>query len=197
MSYRTVNFVPWWGTGLVLGTSVLLAALLTASVGREGASMPAAAAVEALPDFPTMKVEAEFDPLGEARQALRPAALTADIKVYHGKEYRFVKSLKLRVTAYAPDPRCTYPYDGKTTASGLPVTTNGGRLVASDPAVIPMHWVVAVPGYAGGRGVPVLDRGGAIKGNRLDVLLPTFEEAKEWGVKMLEVRIYRPVEGDG
>jgi len=117
----------------------------------------------------------------------------ADTKVYGGKTYRYVKTITLRVTAYAPDARCCYPYDGKTTASGLPVTTNGGKLVAADTSVIPLHYLVAVPGYAGGNSVPVLDRGGAIKGNRLDVLLPSYDKAKTWGSRMLEVKVYKPV----
>ena len=73
------------------------------------------------------------------------------------------------------------------------MTTNGGRLVAADTSVIPLHALVKVPGYAGGSAVPVLDRGGAIKGNRLDVLLPTYEKAKAWGVRYVEVKIYQQV----
>lgn len=116
-----------------------------------------------------------------------------DTKTFDGRKYRFVRTIKLRVTAYAPDPRCTYPFPGTTTASGKSVKTNGGRLVAADTAVIPMKALVVVPGYAKGAAVPVLDRGGAIKGSRLDVLLPTFGQAQEWGTKELEVKVYEPV----
>jgi 3D (Asp-Asp-Asp) domain-containing protein len=112
---------------------------------------------------------------------------------YRGKSYRYVKTLTLCVTAYAPDPRCCHPYDGTTTASGLPVTTNGGRLVAADTDLIPLHCLVLVPGYAHNGPVPVLDRGGAIKGHRLDVLLPTFEQAQKWGVRNVQVKVYQPV----
>jgi len=42
-----------------------------------------------------------------------------------------------------------------------------------------------IPGYGT---VPVLDRGGAIKGNRLDVFFATHQEALNWGVKILTVR---------
>ena len=100
----------------------------------------------------------------------------------------------MRVTAYAPDPRCCAPYPGTTTASGLPVETNGGRLVAADTRIVPLHWLVAIPGYHAGRGVPVLDRGSAIKGHRLDVLMPTFEQAKEWGSRTINVKIYKPLD---
>jgi 3D (Asp-Asp-Asp) domain-containing protein len=122
-----------------------------------------------------------------------PTKETADIKVYNGKKFRYVKTIIMRVTAYAPDPRCTYPYPGTHTASGKSVKTNGGRLVASDPSVIPMHSLVVVPGYAADAAVPVLDTGGAIKGKRLDVLLPTYDVAKNWGSKSLQVKVYAPI----
>lgn len=126
--------------------------------------------------------------------ATHPVSLkTADLKTYNGKTFRYVKTLTLRVTAYAPDPRCCYPYDGTTTASGLSVTTNGGRLVAADTDLIPLHSLVIVPGYAKDAPVPVLDRGSAIKGHRLDVLLPTFTQAQKWGVHNVQVKIYQPV----
>jgi 3D (Asp-Asp-Asp) domain-containing protein len=74
------------------------------------------------------------------------------------------------------------------------VKTNRGRLVAADTNLIPMHALVSVPGYSSGAPVPVLDRGGAIKGHRLDVLLPTFDKARDWGSRMLEVKVYMPVD---
>jgi len=41
--------------------------------------------------------------------------------------------------------------------------------------------MISVPGYDKGRIVPVLDKGGAIKGARLDVLFATHEAARQWG----------------
>ena len=117
-----------------------------------------------------------------------------ETRIYNGQKYRYVKTLRLRVTAYSPDSKCCWPYPGTTTASGMSVKTNHGKLVAADTHLIPMHALVAVPGYAGGGAVPVLDQGGAIKGHRLDVMLPSFDAAKEWGSRMLEVKIYVPVD---
>ena len=51
--------------------------------------------------------------------------------------------------------------------------------------------MVAIPGYAEGKPVPVLDRGGAIKGNRLDVFFPTHQAALNWDRKTLTVEIKR------
>jgi len=112
---------------------------------------------------------------------------------YNGKQYKFVKTLRMTVTAYSPDSRCCWPYDGTTTASGASVKTNAGKLVAADTSVIPFHDLVSIPGYNGGQTVPVLDRGGAIKGARLDVLLPTFEQAKAWGTRTIDVKIFAPM----
>jgi 3D (Asp-Asp-Asp) domain-containing protein len=130
-------------------------------------------------------------PTASPQKAKRPAL---DIKWFGGQKYYFVKTLRLRVTAYSPDERCCWPYPGTTTASGMSVKTNHGRLVAADTNLIPMHALVSVPGYAAGAPVPVLDRGGAIKGHRLDVLLPTFNIAKEWGSRVIDVKIYMPLD---
>ncbi|NNM85154.1 MAG: 3D domain-containing protein [Phycisphaerales bacterium] len=111
----------------------------------------------------------------------------------HGRRYEYSKTLLLRVTGYAPDRRCCWPYNGTTTASGASVRTNDGHLVAADTRLIPFGSLVKVPGYDHQRPVPVLDRGGAIRGYRLDVLQPNFYSARLWGHKLLRVRIYRPL----
>jgi 3D (Asp-Asp-Asp) domain-containing protein len=51
-----------------------------------------------------------------------------------------------------------------------------------------------VPGYNNGRAVEVLDRGGVIRGERLDVFFHSHQEALNWGVRYLDVKI-RPATG--
>jgi 3D (Asp-Asp-Asp) domain-containing protein len=114
---------------------------------------------------------------------------------YHGKYFVPWEHLRLVVTSYAPDRFCCWPYPGTTTASGKSVWTNDGHLVAADTNLIPFGMMVRVPGYDHDRPVPVLDRGGAIQGYRLDVLSPTLWQAQHWGRKLLMVEIYRPVAG--
>ena len=46
-----------------------------------------------------------------------------------------------------------------------------------------------IPGYSSSQPVEVLDRGGAIQGNKLDVFFASHEEALEWGVQYLDVKI--------
>ena len=133
-------------------------------------------------------------PSAPENPVIKPAVQQTDSFIFNGRKYVYWETLTLRVTSYAPDAACCWPYDGTTTASGRSVTTNGGHLVAADTNLIPFNYMVRVPGYDHGKAVPVLDRGEAIHGYRLDVLLPTFYQAQNWGHKILSVRVYRPVE---
>ena len=95
--------------------------------------------------------------------------------------------IMMEVTAYCPCRKCCGPDAHGVTASGRDITHNDGRFVAADTAVLPFHSKIVVPGYATNAVVPVLDRGGAIKGNRLDVFFATHKEALEWGRRIVEV----------
>ncbi len=137
-------------------------------------------------------------PIAPRRQVFSPPVPAPVVKRgfwYHGRYFVPWEHLRLVVTSYAPDRYCCWPYPGTTTASGKSVKTNDGHLVAADTRLIPMGMMVRVPGYDGDQPVPVLDRGGAIKGYRLDVLSPTLWQAQHWGRKLLMVEIYRPVAG--
>lgn len=117
------------------------------------------------------------------------------IRFHDGRPIVPVKSLRMRVTAYSPDHRsCGDQADG-ITASGYSVHTNAGRLVAADRKMFGFGQLLSIPGYADESVVPVLDRGGAIKGNRLDVLYPTHERAMQWGVKHLVVTVWAYADG--
>ena len=88
-----------------------------------------------------------------------------------------------RVSAYCPGPCCCGKWADGITASGKPAV---GLIVAA-PSEIPFGTALIIPGY----GVAaVQDRGGVITGDRLDVLFPTHQEALEWGVQELKVRVF-------
>lgn len=79
----------------------------------------------------------------------------------------------------------------KATAYALPGTTASGvgvryGIVAVDPRVIPLGTRLWIPGY--GEGLAA-DTGGAIKGNRIDVWLPSEQQALDWGVKTITITI--------
>jgi len=91
----------------------------------------------------------------------------------------------MNVSAYCPCEKCCGEFADGITASGKPAE---GFLVAAPPN-IPFGTMLSIPGYNNGLPVPVLDRGGAIKGNKLDVFFPTHQEALNWGRQFLEVRV--------
>lgn len=92
----------------------------------------------------------------------------------------------MEVTAYCPCTKCCGKDAHGVTASGRHVSHNNGRFVAADTSVLPFGTKLVIPGYGNGP-VEVVDRGGAIKGNKLDVFYPTHEEARQWGRRWVEV----------
>lgn len=117
-----------------------------------------------------------------ARRDTRPS--------FDGRPLRKARTLQMVVTAYSPDARSCGKWADGITASGFSVWTNGMKLVAADTHLLPFGSVITVPGYHGSQPVPVLDRGGAIKGHRLDLLFPTHEEALKFGRKTLTVTVW-------
>ena len=116
-------------------------------------------------------------------------------EVFDFKPIRPVKTRTMKTTAYSPDEKSCGIWADGITASGKSVWMNGGRLVAADRA-IPYGTILTIPGYNYGQPVQVWDRGGKIKGNRLDLLYPTHEIALQWGVQDLPVVFWEFVEAD-
>ncbi|MEM3434288.1 MAG: 3D domain-containing protein, partial [Candidatus Methanomethyliaceae archaeon] len=87
-------------------------------------------------------------------------------------------------TAYTAGPESTGKKPGDPgygiTASGFAV---GPGVVAADPR-FPFGTRLWIEGY--GFGI-VLDRGEAIRGNRLDLYFQKLEDALAWGVRQVEV----------
>jgi 3D (Asp-Asp-Asp) domain-containing protein len=97
--------------------------------------------------------------------------------------------MKMEVTAYCACTKCCGPKAQGITASGKRVSYNGGKFVAADTRLLKFHTKLVIPGYASNQPVPVIDRGGAIKGNKLDVYFPTHQEARQWGRKKIDVLV--------
>lgn len=75
---------------------------------------------------------------------------------------------------------------GKT-ATGIDLRANPNlKVIAVDPSVIPLGTKVWVEGY--GHAIAG-DTGGAIKGNKIDVFLPSKEQAYRFGRKKVKIRI--------
>jgi len=59
-------------------------------------------------------------------------------------------------------------------------------IIAVDPKVIPLHSIVEIEGMGA---FNALDTGGAIKGNRIDILFDSKLEAKKFGIQYKLVRV--------
>jgi 3D (Asp-Asp-Asp) domain-containing protein len=117
-------------------------------------------------------------------------AASTDVRYFNGRPIRPARTIKMTVTAYSPDEKSCGPDARGITSSLHHVKTNAMKMVAADSKVLPLGSMISVPGYDSGNIVPVLDRGGAIKGNKLDVLFPTDAAARKWGVKKLDVVVW-------
>ncbi|RLL41694.1 DUF348 domain-containing protein [Oceanobacillus piezotolerans] len=73
------------------------------------------------------------------------------------------------------------------TATGINLQANpNAKVIAVDPSVIPLGTKVWVEGY--GEAIAG-DTGGSIKGNRIDVHVPSKSDAYGWGVRKVKVKI--------
>ncbi len=89
------------------------------------------------------------------------------------------------VTATAYTPYCAGC--SGVTATGINLKANPGmKLIAVDPSIIPLGTKVWVEGY----GYAIAgDTGGAIKGNKIDVLFSSKAEAYSWGRKKVRIKV--------
>jgi 3D (Asp-Asp-Asp) domain-containing protein len=107
----------------------------------------------------------------EQLEAECEAARLIDEEVSRGAE----RVMMMEATAYT--------WTGNRTASG---TWPAVGTVAVDPEVIPLGTRLWIEGY--GPAV-ALDTGGLVKGNIIDVYLPTEDECWAWGRRQVEVRV--------
>jgi 3D (Asp-Asp-Asp) domain-containing protein len=81
------------------------------------------------------------------------------------------------------------PNKGKRKDVGI--TANGSvaddGTIAADTSFYPFGTVMYVPGYGYGR---VEDRGGAIKGYHIDLWFDDHDDALDWGVRYLKVKVW-------
>src|SRR5699024_10973319 len=93
------------------------------------------------------------------------------------------QTLSMTATAYTAECEgCT-----GVTYTGIDLNENPEeKVIAVDPDVIPLGSEVYVEGY--GHAIAA-DIGSAIKGNKIDIFVPTQDEALDWGVKDVDVTI--------
>lgn len=86
-----------------------------------------------------------------------------------------------KITAYCPCSKCCGKTNG-ITASGTKATA--GRTVAASS-----KFAFGTKLNIGGHIYTVEDRGGAIKGNKIDIFVSTHAQALQWGVRYLPVSV--------
>jgi len=104
-----------------------------------------------------------------------------------GEVFAYARSMRMEATAYTLSFECTGRHPGDpwfgVTASGMMAQVG---VVAVDTNVIPFHTRMYIEGY----GFAVAgDRGGAIRGNKVDLFFDTREEVRQFGRRHLQVWI--------
>jgi 3D (Asp-Asp-Asp) domain-containing protein len=115
------------------------------------------------------------------------------------------RTVRMEVTAYCPCGSCcnwrrnwrlrpviaSGPHAGRPKAVGQTASGVMARrgTVAADTSVLPMGTVIHVPGYGYGR---VEDRGGDIRGLRLDLYFRSHGDALHWGRRRVDVTVWVP-----
>lgn len=97
------------------------------------------------------------------------------------------QTVQMRVTAYCPCPKCCGQYSDGITACGHEIEPSDVFVAADKRYSFGTKMIIS--GYNNGQPVKVLDRGGAIQGDRLDVFFASHQEALEWGVRYLDVKV--------
>ena len=114
---------------------------------------------------------------------------------FPGVHVRPSRSYLANVSAYCPCEKCCGVWaliddDVRTTADGTPIAVALRDGCIAAPRTIAYGTRIAVPGYRGGKPIAVHDRGGAIRGDKLDLLFPTHKEALRWGRRFVRVDVY-------
>jgi 3D (Asp-Asp-Asp) domain-containing protein len=120
---------------------------------------------------------------------LPPAAMKPVVNVTAKAPRQATRTIKMLVTAYCPCRKCCGKFSDNVTASGKSIYTNRSMFVAADTRLLKFGTMLSIPGYRGGQAVPVLDRGGKIRGYRLDVFYLSHSQARKWGRRYLNVRV--------
>ncbi len=158
-----------------------------AAKAREAAKAQAEAeAQEAAKAREAAKAQAEAE---AAAKAQKPATQQPVAKETETSAPSSSRELRVVATAYTADPleNGYKAGDQVKSALGHNLTANPNmKLIAVDPSVIPLGSKVWVEGY----GVAIAgDTGGAIKGNKIDVLMPDKGSSSSWGRKTVTVKV--------
>ncbi len=160
-----------------------------AAKAREAAKAQAAAEAQEAAKAREAAEAQEAAKAREAAKAQKPATQQPVAKETETSAPSSSRELRVVATAYTADPleNGYKAGDQVKSALGHNLTANPNmKLIAVDPSVIPLGSKVWVEGY----GVAIAgDTGGAIKGNKIDVLMPDKGTSSNWGRKTVTVKV--------
>lgn len=104
-------------------------------------------------------------------------------------ERRYKGTMTVIATAYCNSPICinVAKWNDGITATGTVATT---QTIAVDPKVIALGSIVYIEGMGWYKAE---DKGGAIKGNRIDIFMGDYKKAREFGRKKVRVKVYEGI----
>ena len=127
-------------------------------------------------------------------EPIQSAALALPIKLEEEQETETKsetsnkwRTVRMKVTGYCPCSKCCGEYSDGITANGHKIQP-GDTFVAADKRYS-FGTEMVIEGYSNGQTIKVLDRGGAIRGNKLEAFFHTHQEALEWGVRNIDVKV--------
>ncbi|WP_052130298.1 3D domain-containing protein [Ureibacillus sinduriensis] len=128
-------------------------------------------------------VQRDSEKKDDYQQSREPKSGQAEVVQNTEEEPASGKEIMVTATAYtAYCEGCS-----GTTAIGIDLRSNPNqKVIAVDPNIIPLGSKVWVEGY--GEAIAG-DTGGAIKGNKIDVFIPTRNEAMQWGRKQVKLKV--------
>ena len=124
-------------------------------------------------------VEEPVDKIVQVKSAVVSSRASTTSRTSQSNSGSTVKIYK--VTAYCSCAKCC----GKTNG----ITSSGKKATAGRTIAAPASFAFGTKVLINGKEYVVEDRGGAIRGNRIDVYMNSHSAAMAWGVKYLPVEI--------
>jgi 3D (Asp-Asp-Asp) domain-containing protein len=179
-----------WYAKAAMGFAMIVIGAILPKLGQSGQNAAEARTVLALSTSVTVPIERDAGTaqasgdINAIAACHGPGAANPAVVNYSPAQWH---TIRMRVTGYCPCPICCGRLAQGRTANGH-IIRPGDRFVAASKEYS-FGTEIIVPQYNRQRPIKVLDRGGAITGNRLDLFFPSHRQAVKWGVKYLDVKV--------
>jgi len=182
------NFITLGLVGLFLFSNLVL--FLSADTEYKTQQLEANEGVLQIKEYVLVDLRVENEDFDDVRAEVEIEEEDYEPSIQTPHTYIYAKC-----TAYCACEKCCGDY-----ANNRPLDENGKPIVytASGKRAVPKYTIAMSSNYAFGTlvNIPglgtceVMDRGGAVNGNVIDIYFGSHEDALNWGCKWLEVEIY-------